>query len=193
MNKKIELLGKYLVVIGGILGIISFIWQAFDAIQNKRDVVTSELRCNVYNDPDIQLSLEIINLGQRPVFIKNAYIEARAPELTSKLIVVSFVDYKTKQAEPIQPGASIEYPIGINFDDADKNWLGENSNLVHFLLNGDASNLEFFLFVESPVKTLIEKDLTNIIREKLSFAEELRLNTTKNENNNFSVAVDCDK
>jgi hypothetical protein len=192
VNTRIELFEKYFVIIGGILGIISFIWQAFDAVQNSRDIITSELSCKIYNDPDIQLSLEIINLGQRAVFIKNAYIEAKAPELTSKFIVVSFVDDK-KQIEPIQPGASIEYPVEINIDDANKNWLGENSNLVQ-VLKGDTSNLELFLFVESPVKTLIEKNITNIIREKLSFAEELRLSSEKNAmNNGFGVTIACDR
>jgi hypothetical protein len=192
VNKKIELFGKYLVIIGGILGIISFLWQAFDVVQNKRDIITSKLSCEIHNDPDIQVSLEIINLGQRPVFIKSAYIKAKSPELPPNIIVVSFVK-NTTQVEPIQPGASAVYPVKINFDEANRDWLGENSNLVKTLnlLNGDISNLELFLFVESPAKTLLEENITNIIRKNLSAAEDLRLLSEKNEKSNFSFVTDC--
>ena len=142
-------------IIGTVLGVIAFFWQVFDSIDKQREKIRIGMTYAIpHEDLPIDLSIEIINYGQRPVYIKSVLIHEvlsksfwGTPKGTVSLLV--FADDKN-QADPIQPGQSREYKEQVNYQDI-KEWL-ESTNQIN-------------VTIQSPVKLLLTRDIKECLSQ----------------------------
>lgn len=164
MKKRLELIEKYAVVFGALLGVIAFIWQVYDTVDKQKEKLITNLNCIVLDEDveNIELSLEVINVGQRPVYIRTASI-VTFPEGVSgaKELLVVFAMEKT-QNEPVLPGAGKEYSHLVNLDEVES-WLDLNNNL--------------YIWIESPSNSIIQENITSQFRDSISDVKKVLKDT----------------
>ena len=178
MKKNWETVERTIVIIGAILGVVSFCWQIYDTVEQQRQKVTVEMTFAISKgDLPIELKVEVINNGQRPVYIKKVLIQEVIMQSSSGKPIgthslVTFVEDNI-QAEPIQPGQSREYSEQISID-----------SIISWLSFTRPINL----LVESPTQTLINKD---IIKECLGEVDYWIKYTNEEKDGEFPFQYSC--
>lgn len=149
MKRKINI-ERIALIIGTILGVIGFFWQVYDSFDKQREKINVEISFKLpKEDLPIKLSVDIINVGQRPVYIRSIFISNNGFRNHAAPYIFESIEDKS-ETEPIQPGESRESSIEIGYQDLQV-WFESNSQ-IH-------------LIVKSPINTLLDNDIRKCIEE----------------------------
>ena len=152
MKKKVNI-ERIALIIGTVLGVVAFFWQVYDSVDKQREKVQVQMTFSIpKEDLPIDVSIEVINYGQRPVYIKKVLLHEIIskstfgnPQATADILV--FLEDKT-QTDPIAPGQSRIYTKQISYQE---------------LQDWQVSIPQIYLTVQSPTKTLFSKDTKDCV------------------------------
>ncbi|MBL8092084.1 MAG: hypothetical protein JNJ43_17235 [Anaerolineales bacterium] len=158
MEKKITI-ERIAIIIGTILGVVSFFWQVYESINQQKEQVNAEMTFRIpKEDLPIDLTITIINFGQRPVYIKKIAIQSVNVNFDDKL-AYELIEYTKTQSEPIQPGQSREFKTQISYQE---------------LMDWFASTNQINLIVESPTQKIYEKDIKECVEDANRWANRVK-------------------
>ena len=149
-SKRLENLEKISVIFAAILGVIIFIWQVYASSLERREQIEAHLFCaSERNQENILLSLEIVNVGQNPLFIKKAFLDFPISKTDYSVIIITFEE-NYSQTDGIQPGAGKEFVQQISIKEFSEWWSGGG---------------KLFLKIESPTRSLLEVEITEYLKK----------------------------
>lgn len=117
-QSNLERIERISVIIAALLGAFSFFWQVSIFISSQQEKVKLVVWCHVneYSAVTPQLSVDVINISERPIYIKNFEFFVAFPETPNQL--TAEVPYTSPTIGSIYPdldlidvGASREYAI----------------------------------------------------------------------------------
>ena len=173
MEKKISI-ERIALIIGTILGVISFFWQVYDSVEKQKEKVSAEITFKIpKEDLLIDLIVTVVNYGQRPVYIDTIFIHSVNINLDDKL-VFALIEYDKNQTDPIQPGQSREFKTQISYQSL-QNWF--------------ASKNQIYLTIESPTQKIFEKSINGCIENANRAAKYLKEDRSSILSSNASICT----